>query len=773
MGTSSLNLLQTKEDVSVIWNRRLLKPVKYAHFSYDAGLIASTGYYDSLVKIWRRQAFGSEDSRFDFTYLSHPAVVTGFHWKKDREGEHVINDVLYSICADKKVRIWAAMDLHGLQALQLWAEIDMLESIQPRLNKSPIPFDDRYAFFINSEDFRCVSQQLLTRKSENCGTKAHSLEHLFEIADKNPDICVVLDAKGHMSAWGLELTGCKVRTSTKQFNITHVDDFRLPVMPEAIEQEANVQFLTFNQGSKPLLSLLVHHFDGRIQWLDMEPDKLFDQSPRPDRIQEEALWTGHDDQIRKIIRNTSGRALISRTGANDGLIWKQRSKSPARMLNRASTLYCTEHIQRACLLQEGDFVVILHLSKITIWDARSPVATLADSCDYDIEGHPLCLILLPAPNKKTTAAFLATISSKMKGIAWEVQLPSGRRRTPDIPTRPTMRQYCRFQTEVQDDLTFVLPVDPAGSPSFTSGFLDTFARDIAVSYTDGGVLRTWTAAIDLGRSLVTWLVTATVETGILKPSLASTSSIRKSAVIDSSKVGLTIWDMSSGQLEYSVRYDGQDQIQDLDWSSTPDNQSILAVGFPHKVIILAQMRFDYLNAGPAWTPIREIHIKESTPHPIGDSVWLENGSLVIGAGNQLFVYDKVAATDDMITDLSIPVHEHAAMDLFKLVAFLNGPLPLFHPQFLGQCILAGKTILVQRIIIGLHNALRFFTSGEDLDSFLGLAPEDFFEEREVRCSRNSRETANNNRRIIILPEMMLIPILTFEKTMHLTSSQKT
>lgn len=638
------------------------------------------------------------------------------------------------------------MDAHGLQALQLWSEIDMLESIQPRPNKQLVHCQDRYAFFISAADFSQVSGQLL--ESADAEHKPHALEHLSEITKRKPEICVVLDANGHMSAWGLENVGCKKRTAATIFNITHIDDFKLPILHEAAVSETNIQFLAFCQNHDATLVLLVHHFDGRIQWLDIRPDKLFDQSPRSDRVQEKASWTGHDDRIRKIVRNTSGRALISRTATDESLVWRQTQQNTGTALVRASTLSCSEHIHRTCLLQEGDFVVNLHHAKITLWDARPGTAILVASCDYEVEGKPLCLILLPAPSRDSTTVYLATISSRMKGVVWAIRLPLDRARRPDTTTTPDIQQHCTFETELQDELSFVLPVDPAGSPLLLSGFLDSFAKDVAVSYTDRGVLRTWTATVDARRSTVEWLATCTVETGISQPSLASTSSIRKSALVDSSKNGLTLWDMSSGQLEYDMQYQAQEEIQDLDWSSTPDDQSILAVGFPHKVIILAQMRFDYLSTGPAWAPIRQIQIKELTPHPIGDSAWLGNGNLVIGTGNQLFVYDKdIATSDDMITDLEIPVHEHQAMDLFKIVSFLNGPLPLFHPQFLGQCILAGKSTLVQKIIVGLHKALRYFAPGDELQSFLSMPAEEFYQEQEVRCPSATQGRADYDRQI--------------------------
>ena len=709
------------------------KPVKTAEFSPDANLIASIGFYDSLIKIWRRQSFGSEDTRFDFTYLPHPNTVNGVRWRDGMNGEQAHVNVLYSICADNKVRIWAAVNPHGLQALQQWAAIDMIESIQPRI-KTAISVPDRYAFFIHSRDLDLATQQVIKR-SQNLDESGYALEHLTEIASRKPELCVVLDADGHMSAWGLANIGCQVRTTANVFNIAHIEAFRLPFTQIQNDFEKRVQFFTFcDIGSGGTLDIFIHHFDGRLQWLGANVSALFDPSPRRDRVYSKALWTGHENTIKKIVRSATGRALISRTNGNEGLIWKLLNAEEGVALVRASTLVCREHIHRTCLLREGNFVVNLHHDRISLWSAQSLEAIMVASCHYKLVGKPLCLIVLPESSHASKCIYLATISSVMHGIVWKVILPPNILNDANIEgeTAPSITEFCHFATPLQDDLTFVLPVDPAGPPPHMSGFFDAFAKDVAVSYNDRGVLRTWTAELDTQKTNISWLITSTVETSIIRPSLASTSSIRKSAIVDSARTGLTIWDMRSGQLEHEARYEPQDQIQDLDWSSTPDDQSILAVGFPHKVIILAQMRFDYLNVGPAWAPIREIHLRESTPHPIGDSTWLGSGHLVIGAGNQLYVYDKeVVASDDMITDLSILVHEHKAMDLFKLVTLLNGPLPVFHPQFLGQCILVGKASLVQKIIVGLHKALRYFNTGDDLDSFLSIAAEAFYTEHEV------------------------------------------
>ena len=722
----------------VIWNQKLSRPAKFASFSPDANLVASTGLYDRLIKLWRRQSVGVDDTSFDFTYLPHPTAVTAIHWRTSNSRERSLDNVLYTTSADSKIRIWATSDPHGLQVLELWAEIDMLESIQPRQIQSSSASYERYAFFIDSDDFVAAFESAeqvdpSVREEEN-----HGLEHLHEMLERHPEVCIILDGKGNMSAWGLENVSCKAKLPPTLFNIAHVENLKLLVLPDAKLDEKHLQFLCFFiPGQRSNLNLLVHHFDGRIEWLEGNVDKILDPSPGQERLRRMTVWTGHDGSIKKIVRSGSGETLVSRTNDNEGLIWKQERCQGGAILTRASLLSCPDHIHRSCLIGDGDFIVNLHHHSISLWDVRHAAATQVASLKFDVEGDLLCLLLLREPNAESRLIHVATITSHMNGIAWQIELgvSNTENRQSKSCVIPTISQFCLFDLGPQEDIVFVLPVDPAGSPSTISTFLDTFAKDIAISYTSNGVLRAWTAVIDHESSSVSWLATSTVDTGIDNPSLASGSSIRKTAVVDASRTGMTIWDASSAQLEYDVHYGPQDLIQDLDWSSTPDDQSILAVGFPHKIVILSQMRFDYINRGPAWAPIREIHLKESTPHPIGDSTWLGSGNLVVGSGNQLYVYDKeVTTADELIIDLHIRVHSQQSTTIFDLVSYLNGPLPVFHPQFLGQCILAGKSVQVQKIIINLHRALKFFSPGDELDSFLDIPLDDFYIRNNVRSA---------------------------------------
>ncbi|MCJ1417524.1 regulator of (H+)-ATPase in vacuolar membrane [Xylographa parallela] len=743
VGSTALSLYQTNQQEALIWRRELSSPVALALFSPDSGLIASTAKYDRLLKLWRRLSYGSDDVRFDFSYLSHPATVTGIHWRTSGPHEQGA-DILYTICADNKVRVWASTDPHASQVLQLWAELDVQASIQPRNLDSVPVVHPRYVFFIDSYDFIALTKAGL-QSATIAGKEKHALEHLSEISERTPEVCIVLDNCGHMSAWGFENVGSRARESTNVFNITHIENFNL-LLPQTASHSAEcVKFLSFCTGA-PLMryAVLVHHFDGRIVWLEGSIDDFFDPSPRRARLQVKSLWTGHEGSIKKMVRTVSGKALISRTNDNEGIIWRQRRSGDGMALSRASLLDSPEHIHRTWLFVDGSFTVNLHHHSISLWDTRDYKAKQMARCDFQLQGKPLCLLELPYQDEKSPKRFLATISSHMKGIVWEIILPCDGMQETESYRHSTIMKLCSFDLGIATDIAFVIPVDPAGSTPLLAGVLDTFSQDIALSYTESGILHTWAAKIETEKGTVDWLMTSKVDTGVDRPFLTSGSSTRKIALVNSARNGLTIWDSRSGQMEFSKDYNPQEMIQDLDWTSTPDLQSILAVGFQHKVVVLAQIRYDYLDKGPAWAPIRDIYIRESTPHPIGDSTWLGSGNLVIGAGTQLFVYDKLITTsDEMITDLSLPVHGHASVDIFDVVALLNGPLPVYHPQFLAQCILAGRMPQVSKIIISLNTALKFF-DGDHLDSLLSLPAEEFFTNQQDLALATSRKERHSD-----------------------------
>ena len=713
-----------------MWKQKLASPVKIAQFSPDATLVVTTGLYDRLVKVWRRLAFGADDARFEVFYLAHPTIVTGMHWRKPVHREQSMENVLYTLCVDNKIRVWTATDYLASSALQLWTQIDMEVSVQPR-HTADSRMKRRYGFVLDSRDFCAATERAVQRSTGNKGN--HALEHIIEVANKSPEICVVIDGQGHMSAWALEDVCSKVPSESRVFNILHVEGLNFSFLLDLPPEEDYAQLCAFQRNSSAeSISILVHHFDGRIEWFDSPVDVLFDPTRRKNRISLERSWCGHNGPIKKVVRSAVGETLVSRTDDNNALVWKQRGSS----LSRQSSLLSEEHIHRTCIVGNGDYLINLHHNAISLWDVSSLHAKRLEFSTFELSSKPLCVLPVPTADKSAQMVYIATIGTDLNGIAWEVHIPTAQGQTNgDATPRSRLRQFCTFSLGSKEDISYILPVDPAGAEAKVPGSFDLFSPDIAVSYTETGVIRTWTAKVDKENSQIDWLLTSTVETGIQNPSFASGNSIRKAALVDEDRTRLTIWDTGDAQLEFEESFSQQDIIRDLDWTSTPDMQSILAVGFPHKVVLLSQLRYDYLDSRPSWTQIREIWIRDLTPHPIGDSCWLSNGNLVIGAGNQLFVYDKeIDVNDHLVSDIRIPSHGLPYVDLFEIVSRLNGPLPVFHPQFLAQCILSGKSNLVHAVLTALHRKLKFYTEGDNIDGFLDMPLEDFYVEQDVRVS---------------------------------------
>lgn len=77
---------------------------------------------------------------------------------------------------------------------------------------------------------------------------------------------------------------------------------------------------------------------------------------------------------------------------------------------------------------------------------------------------------------------------------------------------------------------------------------------------------------------------------------------------------------------------------------------------------------------------RSSNIPSFTPYTISDSIWLTHGSLLIAAGQQMYLFSE-------------PLDEgegKISESLMEFVARQNGPLDDYHPQMLLQCLIWGK-----------------------------------------------------------------------------------
>ncbi|KAJ7783622.1 RAVE protein 1 C terminal-domain-containing protein [Mycena maculata] len=269
----------------------------------------------------------------------------------------------------------------------------------------------------------------------------------------------------------------------------------------------------------------------------------------------------------------------------------------------------------------------------------------------------------------------------------------------------------------------ILPVDP-----MAWGLSEWATHDVLLSVSALGELAFWVPDKSAPSE---WRCTGAVRTHRAGISRARCSSAKKTALIAATPEGeeLTIWDSKESEFASGLEFRAifSDSINDLDWTATPDTQSILAVGFLHHVELLCQQRSTYFDEGPGWTKCWTVEIGSFIPYQISDSIWLANGSLLVGAGHQMLLFGQQAPS---ASDVSPPE------SLFEHVARQNGPLEDYHPQMLLQCLLWEKVELVKDIIV---NLARDISAAKPMMAWTSMPTESFLRKETSRGSNSGHK----------------------------------
>ena len=738
MGSTSLNLYQFTKRSRIIWHQELPNPARAAIFSPDSNLLASHGFHDENIKLWRRQSFDPEDTRFDFTYLVHPATITLIQWRQTPKHEHhryeqLVDDVLYSVATDHIIRIWSASDPHALSHMQLWAQIDMQECLQPRHFGVKDHLAERFVFFIQQDDFSKVSTQSFNEQEESTSQQgSHAQEHLAEIASTKPDICVVLDRHGNMSAWGLENVGWKSRKESNVFNVAHVQDFNVRFQPaETHAQGPNVTFVCFlTDGSSPFLSLLTHHFGDRISWRQVQAIKMFDPSPRSDRMGFEVDWTGHKRLIHQLSKDGSGHWLLSRCEEEKVLLWQRKHSPTYSNLEHQSTISPSRNLLDVCLLNGGDFAVTLSTSDLALWDTRRSSAVLLSRDSLAVNDKSASLLSLHFSRGGQPVNFIAVLYQGLTGTLWSCHIPMNHG---DLDRPKSLLQTLNsFTLGIGDVFLSLRSMEPVSysyslqqrAPCFT-------AKRCLIGISRSGIVQTWSMIIYEDHKRNNCAPTASVKTNIHNATMVSGSRTSKIAIVDASKSALTIWDAGSSCLEYEHSFGPSEAIQDLDWAYTTTSSTLLAVGSPSKVKVLSQIRYEFFNQAPAWMAIRSINIKDFVSNPISDAVWLSRGNLAMCAGNQIFICNAKASNEDVADELGALCDSVKSNEMMDIVSFSNASVPLYHPQFLMAITFSGRLDLVNKILKSLNEAVKYFAPGDKLDPFLSVPCDQLYHRPEL------------------------------------------
>lgn len=673
MGSDFLTLWNIRREfgevhTSILWSKIQSSPVFIAKISQDSALIASCGKYDKLLKIWDRVSFG-ETSFFDLTYLLHPSSITNLRWKRHDYNNLPKNEeytnTLYSLGRDSVLRVWSSYVYEKKHIIQHWGSLDLFEETCKRKGKRFVSIVDDY---------------LVTHALRVALGEIYS-EELIEIQKRQPDLAVVADENSNISIFAIENLS---QNPPKLINITKLKTLKF--VPKAFV--SNPQFVNFAEtilDKTGNLSIVIHDLNGVIRHTIIDLGFLVNNDEVKDVGMLAHKLTGHKKSIREIVRTIDGEAMLTKSRFNENAIWIPQPLKDSVTLAKKSIVDTPSPILKAVILEKGDLLVTFCGSELVLWDTSLKIAKILNTLETNIKEEPLSFSSIPLKKHNRSKHFVAAIY-KNESRAWMIK---------DSRLEEVESQNLPID---QESVHIIAPIDPVGSAYAND-------RPVLSTITKAGVLHCYGTKIE--NDEIEWIENSRLESGILNASYIRGSSIAKFAIVDETRRKFTIWDLKRNVLEYEEVVESE--IQDIDWTSTDNKQSILAIGFEDFSLLYTQLRYDYTNKNPSFQVIRKIDIKNYTTHKIGDSIWLKDGTLVIGTGNQIFVADKkLDLQNDKFTRKSLGSRNIVSNDILNLCSVLNGPLPLFHPQILIQALFNDKIEIVKEILLRLFLKMREF-----------------------------------------------------------------
>ncbi|MCJ1314388.1 regulator of (H+)-ATPase in vacuolar membrane [Agyrium rufum] len=713
LGASSLTLYDTTSEDAPIWRHNLSSPATAALFSPDSDLIASISRYDRLVKIWKRRSYGSEDVRFDFSYLPHPATVTSIEWRKPiKDTAHSIN-VLYSVCEDRKLRIWTESDPRAIHFMQLWAQIDLQASIQPRDLDHAELYTDRFLFVISPQDFTQTVSYAAQQK-QGLSSNKHMLEHLEEVSQHSPDVVVILDGTGHMSAWALVDVGGKTGADNNVFNIAHTEYFHSFDFSDNLNSDREVQLFCFPSLQDPSALCLISHLHHQsIEWLEALVPTFFEPDVNEPPLMRRGDWTGHDKEIAGLATDSSRTILASWT-SDECILQRHPAGSAEAGQEGICTLTSSSPIDDVLILS-ATHAITLATNEISLWNISDSTAKRLATSEVDEDGFTF---LIRALNGESSPyrTLVAALSSNLSGVVWQAVVPTG-----DLDGHQDNKveeakliRVCNVDSELCNgslphDQNLILQA--SGNAHDDIGEITMLSSD--------GVVSLRRITVNEGDS-ARILTSDSLESDWKSPAILAASPAGYVALVDTTRKILSIWNRFTELREFESS-STTEEIQTLQWLETPSGYPVLAVVFLQRILVFSTTRMHREPRGITWIMIREIDTRQVTTYPAGSLAWLHDGSLAVSIGLQLLTYDsKFSLTDEAKVVVPSDYALGIAVELFEIVALLNSSLPLYHPHVLSHCIQHDKAAAVAKIVITLQRRLRFFSDGDELESLLGL-----------------------------------------------------
>ncbi|KAI6119823.1 RAVE protein 1 C terminal-domain-containing protein [Pisolithus croceorrhizus] len=630
------------ENDLLTWTKKCAVTPRSVAFSPTLAYIATTTTPDATqVRVY------STASGIENQVITHPRPVSDVLWRYSSTSRGD-DPVLFTVTSDSVLRIFLPV-VDSPHRLQLHLAIDSFTSLTPSNNLGISSYSTSKIIWLDKEIIGPVVKTLLEGSSVD--SRDVETEKLREIDEEKLDLFIRVFGDGSLVFSAVANIDRKPPTLLRHFIISRSPPGAIypPPLNIYILPRAELTGLTLVT-SPPLRTFEV----SALSLLSGQADSFLLCAAGLDKLPLQ------DSKVSHFVRTPAGRgvAVVRESGGETWMV----TDSGANLFQVKSW-------------PSADHVVVLDGGKL--------IATYsADHSELLLHSNPPSVLTLP----RISALFSAPSQSEHESIVGVTDEMSILHIHISTTPCPTLVLHSCDALPLPKRPKLILPVDPMAWSGTTMSDYDHL-----LSISDEGELRFW--ILEHGKSSG-WRCTGKVRTGRTKFTNARCSSAKKSVLVtrDADGQELTIWDSNESEfasgLEHRRIFSAAEPIHDLDWASTPDNQSILAVGFTHHVELLCQQRKTYFDDDPGWVIYCKVEIGSFVPYPISDSIWLANGSFLVGAGHQMFLFSQ---TSSFARDTSC--------SLFESVARSNGPLDDYHPQMLLQCLLWGKLSLVKRIIV--------------------------------------------------------------------------
>ncbi|CAK9437875.1 uncharacterized protein LODBEIA_P22530 [Lodderomyces beijingensis] len=811
------------------WSSRQSNPVYRLCVTPNAKIIlATTGPYDRLVKVWTRINYGDDNTLFEISYLPHRkgTSVKEFYWRRnfksaesapankivDSSMANIKNirgyintaneesEVIYTLTTEDEFKVWASYESSGHNQISNWASLNLGDIFKD---------GDKISSALVIEHAYLAS--FLTEK-------AHENLLFRDVNLRDFDLLLVTSLSGHARVIAISNIS---QTPPSNIKFTHIgkdnDDFKFgrnefpllsqPQLTDVGLTSDYIQSKEFistklypvianglcrvsNDDRVQALSFLVHdRIKNTLRFELLDLRQIFEPSETSGSSVGAILlskYQGHRKSIRKLVRSnslytTKNLVLSISNFAEHNYIWEPLVYEE----NGIKIMSITRRFQ-LCVEQEDDgksaepngiwdaaiindiepptdekrrhlVVVCEKVGHISLWDCngfRQDDLPAKQIYRLSVENsRPKALAMTEFPGESAADIpvrqyIVVAVYEKDAIRAWKLSLKYANDKVTEIEFKD--QKIANLPQEEQ--IHQVTKVD---------AFVTQSRKSLIAVIDRTGLLKSYTLDFGSSPEEVSWINRFTLATNIKDAEKINGSTvIDKFAVVGEGGYHLSIWDVDQGVLEYEERYassSSQGRIKDLDWTfinasltEKSTTSAILSVGFDRFVSLFTQLRYDYTNRIPTYAAIKKIDISKYTSHEIGDSIWLDDGYLVIGSGNQFFIDDrwvKLGSTgiDSTMRQLmsgyvkkkkkskdkdketekqdSQEVFDDSdtVYDISHLVRVLNGPLPIYHPQFLIQALFMSQILPVQTILVRLFQMLR---QGDDVTWDLGIDFED-------------------------------------------------